>query len=84
MLSFQKKTEYVRMYTENISQYFFSDCQEKLNCARSHAAPYEKAMKQLFPWVPDTLTQLDGLGPAITEHRAVEVQVSVVQKSSSL
>ena len=56
-----------------------SECQEKLDSAHSHAAPYEDALERLFPWIPDTLARLEGLGACPTEPEAVEQRKNKIE-----
>ena len=56
-----------------------SGCRDKLDSAHSHAAPYEEALQRLFPWIPDTLSVLEGLGACPTEPEAVEERKNKIE-----
>ena len=47
--------------------------------ALSHAIPYEDSVRRLLPWVPDTLSRLNGLGPCPTEPEAVEQRKNEIE-----
>ena len=53
--------------------------QNKLETAHAQAVAYEGAMAKLLPWVPKTLSYLEGLGPIPTEPEMVEQRKSEVE-----